>query len=162
MPSQPKTPRARPARRAAGKSELRRIKNILVPVDFSEASLRALAAAGQWAKQLGAAIHMVYVIEPPTVPQWGYVFLALREDKLRSEAKRQMELLRREGPQDVPLTFEILSGAGAEHEVCELAAQRRSDLDRDGQPWMGKNQTRAARQHSGTNRPPRALSGAGC
>lgn len=119
---------ARPAGRTARKSELRGIKNILVPVDFSEASLRALAVAGQWAKQLGASIHMVYVIEPPTIPQWGYVFLALREDKLRSEAKRQMEMLRRERPQDVPVTFEVLSGAGAEYEVCELAAKSRSDL----------------------------------
>jgi nucleotide-binding universal stress UspA family protein len=73
-------------------------------------------------------VHLVYVIEPPTIPQWGYAFLALREDKLRAAAARQMETLRRAAPQGVPLTFEILSGAGAEYEICELAKKRRSDL----------------------------------
>ncbi len=40
-----------------------KIQTILVPLDFSEESLRALDYAGPLAKHFGAAIHLVYVYE---------------------------------------------------------------------------------------------------
>src|SRR5688572_19799721 len=74
------------------------IEEILVPVDFSAASRQALRAAIQWARRFAARLHLLYVIEPPTVPQWGYAFLALRESRLRKEAERQLNSLRQTVP----------------------------------------------------------------
>jgi nucleotide-binding universal stress UspA family protein len=42
-----------------------RIKSILVPVDFSAASQRALAAARDLATAFGATIHLLHVFETP-------------------------------------------------------------------------------------------------
>jgi nucleotide-binding universal stress UspA family protein len=44
------------------------LKNILVPLDFSERSLKALDYAEPVAKIFGAKITLLHVIEPPTYP----------------------------------------------------------------------------------------------
>ena len=104
------------------------MRDLLVPVDFSAASSQALVVASEWAERFGARLHLLYAIEPPTVPQWGYVFLALREGKLRKEAEDQLNKLRRHVPPGVTVTTEVLSGYGAEYEICETARKRKSDL----------------------------------
>ena len=114
-------------RKAGGASHLR-VQEILVPVDFSDASKQALIVAGQWAQRFGARLHLIYVIEPPTVPQWGYVFLALREDKLRKEAEAQLKKLVQSVPNPAAVTTEVRSGYGAEYEICQLARKRKTNL----------------------------------
>ena len=104
------------------------MREILVPVDFSAASSQALVVASEWAERFGARLHLLYAIEPPTVPQWGYVFLALREGKLRKEAEDQLNKLRRHVPPGLTITTEVRSGYGAEYEICETARKRKSDL----------------------------------
>jgi nucleotide-binding universal stress UspA family protein len=104
------------------------VREILVPVDFSTASSQALSVAGDWAERFGARVHLLYAIEPPTVPQWGYVFLALREGKLRKEAEEQLNKLRRHVSPGVTVTTEVRSGYGAEYEICEMARKRKTDL----------------------------------
>ena len=50
------------------------VKNILVPVDFSELSLKSLEYAIPLARQFGAKITLLYVVEPltysPEFPSW--------------------------------------------------------------------------------------------
>jgi universal stress protein A len=50
------------------------VKNILVPVDFSELSLKSLHYAIPLARQFGAKITLLYVVEPltysPEFPSW--------------------------------------------------------------------------------------------
>jgi universal stress protein A len=104
------------------------IQEILVPVDFSTASKQALIVAGQWAQHFAARLHVIYVIEPPTVPQWGYVFLALREDKLRKAAEAQLKKLLHIVPNQATVTTEGRSGSGADSEICQLARKRKTDL----------------------------------
>ena len=104
------------------------VREILVPVDFSAASSQALTVASEWAERFGACVHLLYAIEPPTVPQWGYVFLALREGKLRKEAEEQLNKLRRHVARAVTVTTEVRSGYGAEYEICEIARKRKTDL----------------------------------
>lgn len=104
------------------------MERILVPVDFSEGSQRALQAAAEWAERYGAALHLLYVIEPPTVPQWGYAFLAVREAKLRKEAETQLNKLRELVSPEIPVTVEVLSGQGAEYEICKTAKERKAGL----------------------------------
>lgn len=45
-------------------------KNILVPVDFSEMSARALAYAEDFAETLNATLHLVHVIPDPQADPW--------------------------------------------------------------------------------------------
>ena len=116
------------AKSAAEHPDRLRIQEILVPIDFSTASREALIVASQWAQLHDAALHLLYVIEPPTVPQWGYVFLALREGKLRKEAEAQLKTFRRWVPAALPVTLEVRSGYGAEYEICQLAQKRNTDL----------------------------------
>jgi universal stress protein A len=114
--------------RKAGGTPYVRIREILVPVDFSAASKRALIVAGQWAQRFAARLHLIYVIEPPTVPQWGYVFLALREDKLRKAAEGQLKRLLHLVPSQAAVTTEVRSGYGAEYEICQSARKRKTNL----------------------------------
>jgi len=84
--------------------------------------------ACDWAQRFAARLHMLYVIEPPTVPQWGYAFLALREAKLRKEAEKQLKALRQFVPPTIQVTTEVRSGYGAEDEICQIARKRKTDL----------------------------------
>ena len=117
-----------PAKRSRRSKVPSEIREILVPVDFSAASAYAVRVASDWASRFSAAIHLLYVIEPPTVPQWGYVFLALREGKLRKEAEEQLKKVRKLVPPGVDVSLEVRSGYGAEYEVCEVARKRSTDL----------------------------------
>jgi universal stress protein A len=73
-------------------------------------------------------LHLIYVIEPPTVPQWGYVFFALREGKLRQAAEAQLKKLLQFVPSQAAVTTEVRSGYGAEYEICQLARKRKTNL----------------------------------
>jgi len=105
-----------------------RIQEILVPVDFSAASKEALIVADHWAQRFAARLHLVYVIEPPTVPQWGYVFLVFREAKLRKTAEAQLRKLVQSVSTRAAVTTEVRSGYGAEYEICQLARKRKTNL----------------------------------
>jgi universal stress protein A len=49
---------------AAGEEETMAIKRILVPIDFSDDSLNALAYARDFARPFGAELILLYVVEP--------------------------------------------------------------------------------------------------
>jgi nucleotide-binding universal stress UspA family protein len=43
------------------------LKHVLLPVDFSDTSVRATAYAASLCKQFGATLHLLHIIEDPTV-----------------------------------------------------------------------------------------------
>jgi nucleotide-binding universal stress UspA family protein len=61
---------------------------ILAPIDFSPASRRGLAFAAGVAVPFHRELHLLYVVEPPSLPEWGYVHLAIKEAKLRRKADK--------------------------------------------------------------------------
>jgi len=64
-----------------------RLKNILVPVDFSECSNKAIQYAVPFAKQFGAEVLLLHLVEPyPLVPEMAPVDIENFQD-----AKKQME-----------------------------------------------------------------------
>ena len=65
-----------------------KLKTILVPVDFSEASQEGLHYAAAMGKHFGARLDLLYVVEPPSYPAWGYAHLTIRDVKLRKAAKK--------------------------------------------------------------------------
>lgn len=66
------------------------IKNILVPIDFSEVSEFVAEWAKEFAKKLGAKIHVVFVLEDLTEYEGFYI---------RAEALTELENLLFEGAQ---------------------------------------------------------------
>lgn len=77
------------------------IKKILVPVDFSEPSDKAVHYARQFAEQFDAALTLIHVVEPALYPaELGYVPLApedLEQGRLDGLRKRLSELAKSVG-----------------------------------------------------------------
>jgi universal stress protein A len=73
-----------------------RIKKILVPVDFSEPSEKAMHYAKEFAQQFDAALTLLHVVEPIIYPaELGYVPLApedLEKGRLDGLRKRLSEM----------------------------------------------------------------------
>src|SRR5581483_1363016 len=66
------------------------LRNILAPVDFSGASRAGLSFAEKVADRFGARIELLYVVEPPRIPQWGYAYLSLRDLKMKEQAEERL------------------------------------------------------------------------
>lgn len=103
------------------------LKRILVPVDFSRTSLKALHYAVPIAKQFGARLILLHVIEFPNYcPEIGYVGFdakVIREDL----EKRLRELARRAVPQDIAAEIVVECGAGFDA-IATYAKKRKVDL----------------------------------
>jgi nucleotide-binding universal stress UspA family protein len=71
-----------------------RIKNILVPIDFSECSVKALRYAVPLAKEHNAAITLAYVVSGITaVGEYGGIDYAALTKEMREHAERQLAVL---------------------------------------------------------------------
>jgi nucleotide-binding universal stress UspA family protein len=97
-----------------------RIHRIVVPVDFSEASERAIDYAGGLARLLGASLHLIHVVEEIVVAS-GPTELSLPDtsalrERLHEDARSRLAAivakLKAAGPQRV--TREIRNGSPAE------------------------------------------------
>jgi universal stress protein A len=119
----PPSPPAKPAakkipRRPAGIPKPR-LKKILVPVDFSEAGKPSLHHALFLARQSGASVHLVHVMEPAYyLPDFNHAppdLSALREQVNRELGRLQMSLFRgvktRSEIRDGQAYLEIVSAA---------------------------------------------------
>src|SRR5258708_11432243 len=73
-----------------------KIKRILVPIDFSAPSLKALEYAVPLAEQFGATLCLVHVVEPASfVHGLSNVPLAMTDEAAASRAKAKLILLAR-------------------------------------------------------------------
>jgi len=79
-----------------------KLQHILVPIDFSASSRKALRYAVSFAQQYRAKVTLVHVVEPPMYPtELGYVpveieslnksIQATAEEKIRSLAEEQLQ-----------------------------------------------------------------------
>jgi nucleotide-binding universal stress UspA family protein len=68
-----------------------KIKSILVPIDFSPASEKALAYAVPFASQFGAQLTVLYVLEPIATPQFAMTPLTLDTPQVLAKCKRHIE-----------------------------------------------------------------------
>lgn len=99
--------------------------NILVPVDFSEASTNAVGEAIELAGD-PAKVHLLHVLPPlesisPGVV-WGDITDGHREDAVRQYAEKYLAEHGYGG-----VTFDVRIGQPA-HEICEYAGETDSDL----------------------------------
>lgn len=101
------------------------VASLLVPIDFSENSLRALALAKEVAKGSKATLHLLHVVEPVVYPaDWSYAQVGFADIELELEENSKKELqaladtLKTEG-----FTTETATRRGrASDEVCAYAA----------------------------------------
>jgi len=105
------------------------LNNILAPVDFSPASRRGLILAASVASRFHSRLHLLYVVEPPSLPEWGYAHLAMKEAKLERAAKTWLQQFPSECGVDPTLIASAKVRSGdADLEICEVAVEERIDL----------------------------------
>jgi nucleotide-binding universal stress UspA family protein len=110
------------------------IRNIIVPIDFSEMSVQAIQTAKQLARRFGASIHLAHVRRlnygidfatpaPPAVP---FCFMPY-EQEAEKTARQQLKKVAEEC--GVPSAkCDVLSGAPPFDEICRLAQTIPADL----------------------------------
>lgn len=78
------------AAKASG-SLSRRLRSILVPIDFSPDSTEALKYAAMLAGQMGAKLILLNVVQPMTGPDFVYFPLVMENDKAMASSERELE-----------------------------------------------------------------------
>jgi universal stress protein A len=90
------TPAAAVKRRGLNNPSLA-IQSILVPLDFSESSEKALAYAAALASQFGARLTLLHVVEPAATPDFAKSFpLLMDNDRITAVCKNRLERLTEE------------------------------------------------------------------
>jgi nucleotide-binding universal stress UspA family protein len=122
-------------RRAVHRIGMKRaiIRNILVPIDFSEMSIQAIKTARRLARRFAASIHLAHVRQfdyagfsapaPPLVP---FSFMTYEQEG-EKKALKELNALAREYGLSLA-NCHILSGGPAFDEICRLAQQIPADL----------------------------------
>jgi universal stress protein A len=105
-----------------------RLKRILVPVDFSACSKKALAYAVPFAKQFGAEIVLTYVVQPVIpVPEMTAVDTTATLAQMREAGTSELEKLRLSIADEVKVATVLRIGHPA-HEIVQAAAEADADL----------------------------------
>jgi len=106
------------------------IARILVPLDFSTNSTRALDYAYELAKKFGASLHLVHVYEMPrmlTASLDGSALAYTNVGQVEGEETERELAKIAAGYRDVPVTTEVLFGV-APKAIAEAATTNRADL----------------------------------
>src|SRR5205814_5518946 len=100
-----------------------KLKKILVPVDFSDCSRKALQYAIPFARQFGAGLQLLHVVEPyPAVPELGPVDIGPFPD-----CEAELESIRQSIDDAVPASASLRTGA-PHVEIAEAARELGIDL----------------------------------
>jgi universal stress protein A len=100
-----------------------KLQKILVPVDFSDCSKKALQYAIPFARQFGAEVKLLYVIEPyPAAPE-----MALCDTESVEDAHRELDTLRKTISGAVRSSASVRKGA-PHIEIAEAARESGADL----------------------------------
>ena len=108
-----------------------RLQQILVPVDFSPHSLKALRYASAFAQQFGARLILLHVNEPVVFPsELGYAPLATEalDQSLREDAQTRLKALAHGcGAEGLSVETAVVAGRPF-NEIVAVAAEREVDL----------------------------------
>ncbi len=123
--------RGNAAKRRSSKIPRIDLNRILVPIDFSGYSRKALQYAIPFARQFNASIDLIYVVEPTVYPadfSFGQVGFPAIEDELRKRGAEELdELVRKEIGRSVPARKAIRTGK-AFYEIIQYAREEKMDL----------------------------------
>jgi nucleotide-binding universal stress UspA family protein len=134
-PDTTKSKHATPRDSAAGQQDVElvplalKIKNILVPVDFSDPSRKAVKYAIQFAQQFDAKLTLVHVVEPIGMPDFDSFPLAADTGKIVRAVKARLELLCKQEALCPPMLQGVQVRQGkAFQEIVEVARTAGMDL----------------------------------
>lgn len=103
------------------------LKNILAPLDLSEMSLKSLQYAVAFAKQFGAKVTLLHVVEPVAcTPEWPYP-APLGPDTYLATEKRLEEVRGTMIPRDVPAAIAVRHNFVFDG-ILEVAREIQADL----------------------------------
>jgi nucleotide-binding universal stress UspA family protein len=105
-----------------------RLRNILVPTDFTECSHKALSYALSFAKQFGAEILLLHVVESvPAVGQDVVLQSSMLTIALHEESETRLGKLQREVMADAPVKTMTCDGLPWQR-IVDVAKEKDSDL----------------------------------
>ncbi len=107
------------------------IEKILVPVDFSDHSKRALTYAVDFAKQFNAKIYLIYVVEPAIYPadfSMGQVSLPAVDVEMNKRAEEELHNLAKTEVHSSFLAEIIIKTGKPFVEINETALEKDIDL----------------------------------
>lgn len=118
------------SRRASSPPLPPHIKSILVPLDFSVPSEKALDYAAAFARLFKAKLTLLHVAEPVATPDFAPAFpLAMEDDQLMASAKIKLEGMAKAAGIPRGMVEKTLVRFGRSfHEIAEAARARKSDL----------------------------------
>jgi len=106
-----------------------KLKSILVPLDFSDTSGKALDYAIAYSRQFGAKLTLLYVIEPVATPDFATFPLMMDNDQASRSARTRMQALcEQRHVRAAELNNLVVRQGRAFHEICEAARTLKSDL----------------------------------
>jgi universal stress protein A len=124
-PGTRKVPNA-PARQVRRASER---KIILVPIDFSRESEKALRYAASFAKLFGARLALLHVAEPMTPPDFEWFPLAVDEEKYLAACRDHLaSIVARHKIDPAILESATVSQGRAFHEITDVAGTLKASL----------------------------------
>ena len=105
------------------------IQSILVPIDFSNASRKALQYALPFAQQFGAKVTLLYVVEPVATPDFAYYPLMMENDKIVAAGHKELDkLCVREAIDPRFIEKKLVRNGVAYREITEAAKNLKVDL----------------------------------
>ena len=105
------------------------LKSILVPLDFSETSQKALVYAVKFAEQFGAKITLLSVIEPFVSPDFAAFPLVMEPEKVMRATKDRLDTLIKKVGLPAPLIEKTLVRHGSPFlEITEAARTLKVDM----------------------------------
>lgn len=105
-----------------------RFKSIVVPIDFSETSIKALDYALALAGNFGSRVHLVHVLEFPAVFNSTRPSYAAWDGELKNAAASRLATLVEEKTDGlIPVTCEVVFGR-AFQSICSTARKQKADL----------------------------------
>jgi universal stress protein A len=108
---------------------LLKIRTILVPIDFSKTSKKALVYAVRMAEQFGSKIVLLNVVEPVATPDFAYHPLMLETDKIKSAARTQLDKVCRDAKVPARMIERLLVRHGTPFaEITDAARTLKADL----------------------------------
>lgn len=104
------------------------LKNILVPIDFSDCSKKALFYALPYAKEFGAQVTLLYVAQfHYAASEWDSAEMPVLEDQHIKRAKNELLKLVKELPDSIKTRTAVVSGKPFQ-EIVATAKALNSDL----------------------------------
>jgi len=118
-----------PGRPAAPGLKLQ-VRSILVPIDFSTPSIKALKYAEAFAERFGAKLTLIHVIEPLPLPDFAQTSpLVIENDKLVRSCEEKLRALPNRLDLDVQMVEKILVRTGKPfYEIVQAARTLKVDL----------------------------------